>query len=254
MKEVIIGDARLVYADCRDVLPTLGMVDAVITDPPYEAQAHKPMRRTRAQIELGKDDDLGFCAISEDLRKDICDFVSIRCTGWFLAFCQAEGIYPWQEAVTQTGAKYFRSMIWVKPDSSPQFNGQGPAQGYESIVTAWCGKSRQTWNGGGKRGVFTYLCNGKGRQGKHPTEKPVPLMVDLIRLFSNTGDTVLDMFVGSGTTGVAALQLGRKFIGIEKDPEYFEIACRRIQEAWDSRALLRLAEQPKIEQGTLVDK
>lgn len=84
--------------------------------------------------------------------------------------------------------------------------------------------------GGGKRGVFEYYAT-HGRYGGHPTEKPLGLMGELVQLFSNQGATVLDPFMGSGTTGVACARLGRKFIGIELEPKYFEIACRRIEEA-----------------------
>jgi DNA modification methylase len=64
----------------------------------------------------------------------------------------------------------------------------------------------------------------------HPTEKPLPLMKELVRLFTNPGDVIFDPFMGSGSTGVAALELGRKFIGVEKNPEYFALATRRIRE------------------------
>lgn len=70
-----------------------------------------------------------------------------------------------------------------------------------------------------------------GRGGEHPTQKPVALMEYLIRTYTNTGDTVLDNCMGSGTTGVAAVNAGRKFIGIEKDPDYFSIALDRIMDA-----------------------
>lgn len=66
---------------------------------------------------------------------------------------------------------------------------------------------------------------------EHQTRKPLILMKDLVSLFSNRNQTILDPFMGSGTTGVAAVRLGRKFIGIEIEPKYFDIACRRIGEA-----------------------
>jgi site-specific DNA-methyltransferase (adenine-specific) len=75
------------------------------------------------------------------------------------------------------------------------------------------------------------MTNNAERSGLHPTEKPVSLMRELISLFSNFGETILDPFMGSGTTGVAAVKLGRKFIGIEIEPKYFDIACRRISDA-----------------------
>ena len=70
----------------------------------------------------------------------------------------------------------------------------------------------------------------KDYSGLHPTQKPVALMIDLIQTYTNEGDTVLDFTMGSGSTGVACVKTGRKFIGIELDPEYFDIACKRISE------------------------
>ncbi len=141
-------------------------------------------------------------------------------------------------------------MIWVKPDSSPQFNGQMPAMGYESIPLAWCGSGHSKWNGGGRRGVFTHLTNNTDREGTHQTEKPISLMKELIELFTNKDDIILDPFMGSGTTGVACVKLGRKFIGIEIDERYYEIAKRRIQAALDSPDLF--IEQPKKAEQTIL--
>ncbi|TJV20155.1 MAG: site-specific DNA-methyltransferase [Mesorhizobium sp.] len=149
-----------------------------------------------------------------------------------LAFCQVEAVALWRDAMEASGLRYKRGMAWVKPDSSPQFNGQMPAQGYECIAAAWCGRGRSSWNGGGKRGVFTHLTNQPDRDGRHPTEKPLPLMRELLALFSSAGQTVLDPFMGSASTGVACVQQGRPFIGIELDEKYFEIACDRIRKAY----------------------
>ena len=112
----------------------------------------------------------------------------------------------------------------------PRFNGQGAARGFECAVTAWCGPGYRRWNGGGKRGVYTHCVN-IGRQGEHPTEKPLPLMCDLLRDYTMPKHIVCDPFAGSGTTGVAAVKLGRRFIGVERDPRWFDLSCRRISEA-----------------------
>ena len=231
MKPVIIGDATLYLGDCLDILPTLNAVDAVITDPPFEAKAHTDMRRTQKSIKTGENDVIGFAAIDETTRVLVSKFAADRCNGWALFFCQVEAAAVYRDVLNASGAKYKRTMVWIKPDSSPQFNGQGPAQGYESIASAWCGKGASKWNGGGKRGVFVHNCN-QGRFGGHPTEKPAPLMVELLELFTDPRKTILDPFMGSGTTGVAAIQLGRKFIGIEREEKYFNIACKRIEAAY----------------------
>ena len=229
-EKVIIGNAELWHGDCREILPTLPKVDAVITDPPYEAEAHTAMMRTKKSIKSGANDVIDFAAIDEATRQAIAAQAARLCRGWVLLFCQVEATAAWRDAMIAVGAKYRRSMCWVKPDSSPQFNGQGPAQGYECISASWVGEGKSRWNAGGKRGVYEFNCN-TGRYGGHPTEKPVLLMEALLADFTDAGHVVLDPFMGSGTTGVAAHRLGRSFIGCEIHPVYFDIACRRIEDA-----------------------
>jgi len=237
MRIETIGDATLYLGDCLEILPTLDKslgryisFDHVITDPPYETEAHTPMRRTRESNRTGKNVSLDFDSITGLIRKEVCNRLFRMTGGWMLSFCQVEATGKWQEAFNNSGAKYKRSMVWVKPDASPQFNGQSPAQGYECIAAAWLGDGVSLWNGGGKRGVYTFNCT-HGRHGSHPTEKPTALMNALINDFTNSGQIILDPFMGSGTTGVACANLGRKFIGIEIDYKYFDIACERIEAA-----------------------
>lgn len=242
---IIIGSATLYLGDCRDILPMLAPVDAVITDPPYEAEAHAPNRiLERGRTRTMRKRALDFDAMTEELRTALCGWSATHCSGWLLAFCQAEAVAAWRGAMVASGASWRRAMAWVKPDSSPQLSGDRPAQGYESIAAAWCGTGRSVWNGGGRRGVF--VC-GKHDQGhghggaanEHPTQKPLRLMNELVALFSQPGGTVLDCFMGSGTTGVAALAMGRAFIGIEREPRYFDSACRRIEQAVAQRSLFK---------------
>lgn len=84
------------------------------------------------------------------------------------------------------------------------------------------------WNGGGRAGIFRYSVERGAKE--HPTQKPLPLLSEIVTLFSNPGNVILDPFMGSGTTGVACVRLGRKFIGIEIEPKYFDIACKRIDQ------------------------
>jgi site-specific DNA-methyltransferase (adenine-specific) len=238
-REVLAEGVELWLGDCLQVLPTIDRVDHVISDSPYEKEAHRSMRKTQASIKSGQNVDLEFSAIDEDTRDAISHWCSVACDGWALLFCQAEAVGTWRDALEKSGAKYKRTMIWVKPDSSPQFNGQMPAMGYESMPLAWCGTGHPRWNGGGRRGVFTHLTNQPDRDGVHQTEKPLPLMRELVSLFSNPEQVIADPFMGSGTTGVAAVKLGRRFIGIERDPHYYAIAKRRITEAANPARFIR---------------
>lgn len=264
-KVIVIGDATLYLGECRDVLPGI-RCDHVITDPPYEAEAHGSGRRLLGRTAELKDArvreievaPLDFGAMTDELRTHLCAWAAESCSGWLLAFCQAEAVATWRTAMEAGGAKWRRAMVWVKPDSSPQLSGDRPAQGFESIAAAWCGDGPSRWNGGGKRGVFTYGKHdpGMGHGGganEHPTQKPRLLMAELVSLFTSPGELIADPFMGSGTTGVAAIQSGRAFVGIERDPRYFDIACRRISEAWAQRPLFDTAPQRKPEQGTFLE-
>lgn len=238
----ILADGVVCYlGDCREVLPTLGKVDAVVTDPPFEAEAHTLQRRSLGRgSEDGRRDivkaALPFAAIDTAARAEVAREFGRASNGWVLVFCQAEAVDAWRGALEAGGAKYRRAMVWIKPDGMPQFSGDRPGMGYESIVTAWAGNGGSKWNGGGRHGVFTIpkhdAGNGHGGAANpHPTTKPVRLMSELVGLFTNRSETILDPFMGSGTTGVAAVKLGRKFIGIEKHEPYFDIAVRRISDA-----------------------
>jgi site-specific DNA-methyltransferase (adenine-specific) len=107
-------------------------------------------------------------------------------------------------------------------------NGQGPAFAVEPFVTSWCAPGYSRWNGGGRRNMFQHPTNQSDRDGRHPTEKPLSLFAELIGLFTDPGQLICDPFMGSGTTGLACIKRGRRFVGIEKDPKYFDIACERI--------------------------
>lgn len=230
--EHMADGVTLYLGDCREVIGDLDTVDAVLTDPPYETHMHVAKAGAHGIRADGYASPAAVDFSSIDgLRETVTPLLISRCAGWFIAFCTPEGVAPWRDAIEAAGARYKRACIWSKPDAAPQFNGQGPAMGAEMFVTAWCGPSYSRWNGGGRRNVFSHLTNQSTREGTHPTEKPLSLMSEIEWLFTNPSDTILDPFMGSGTTGVAAVKLGRQFIGIETDPKYFTVACRRITEA-----------------------
>lgn len=220
--EMILGDFRMVDLPAR--------VDHVITDPPYERHMHAAKRGEKLFRNDGyaAPQGLDFDAISDDARRAVCELAAARCAGWFMAFCTPEGVAAWRDAIEAAGMKYKRAMPWVKPDSAPQFNGQGPAGACEMMVAAWAGRGHSRWNGGGGRGEFRGPCQPSGRDGRHPTEKPIWLMMNLVRLFTRPGDLILDPFAGGGSTGVAALRLGRRFVGVEVDPKYHAMALDRL--------------------------
>jgi site-specific DNA-methyltransferase (adenine-specific) len=228
-----IGRATLYLGDCLELLPSLGGVDHIISDPPYEAIMHASKSGIKGLVRPDGThhwNPLNFAPIDE-IRDDFVKLASGFCGGWFIAFCTSEGVGRWADAINASPMKYKRACAWVKPDSTPQLNGQGPAQGYECFVCAWAGTGHARWNAGGKRGVYTHCVNGPQRHGEHPTEKPISLMAEILTDFTNDGQTILDPFMGSGTTGIATVKMGRQFIGIEANERYFDIACARIAAA-----------------------
>jgi site-specific DNA-methyltransferase (adenine-specific) len=152
---------------------------------------------------------------------------------WVLVFCDIESAHLWTGALVSTGAlEYLRTCAWQKVNGAPQFTGDRPAVWGEAIVVCHP-KGRKRWNGGGKQGLYAVpTAIDRDRSGLdariHTTQKPVKLMQDLIRDFTDEGETILDPFAGSGTTLFAAARLGRKAIGWEKDPANYAAALERL--------------------------
>lgn len=181
-----IGSATLYLGDCREILPTLGKVDAVVTDPPYPGY------------------DYGW---------PVPDLATLGLS--------SRGFYFWpanQEFPIQFSARH----IWSKSNVCV-----GDVEPYEAIYEV----AGKTFCGVFRNAVINCEMNATINRDEyvaHPTQKPIKLMM---RLVKRTEGDVLDPFMGSGTTGVACARLGRRFIGIEIEPKYFDIACKRIEEA-----------------------
>jgi hypothetical protein len=145
---------------------------------------------------------------------------------WVVVYSDAETTWRWRSALENAGLRYIRTGAWVKPDAMPQMSGDRPAVGFEPCTIAHA-QGPMRWNGGGRPAVWTHgTC--KIDRPDHPCPKPESLMRELVALFSDDGETILDPFMGSGTTLVAAKRLGRKGIGIELEEKYCEIAARRL--------------------------
>lgn len=235
----VIGDAELHLGDCLEILPTIEGISHLCSDPPYESELHNAMGRIKRNDGREMIDDLGFDSVNAQ-RSSIAQAVVKASSGWVILFTLAEGVRAWRDDLQAAGAKWDTTLAWVKPDASPRFNGQGAARGFECAITCWAGKGYRSWNGGGKRGIYTHCVN-TNRQGEHPTEKPVPLMMELVSDYTMPGQIICDPFLGSGTTGVACIQLGRKFIGVEQNERWFDLSCRRLEKAY---AQPRLFDEP----------
>lgn len=235
-------DGIVIYhGDCREILPVLQQVDHVIADPPYEEEAHVKRRRVEKTSGELYYEPVDFDPIDEPTRALVGQELARLASGWILVFCQVEAAMKWR-TVLEPPARYMRTQIWYKVDAPPQFTGDRPGMGYECIVTCFAKRGRPRWNGGGRLGVYSYPTN-KGGTG-HLTEKPLLLMQELITLFTNPGETILDPFMGSGTTLVAAQSLGRKAIGIEIDERWCDAAAKRLQYGSKGAELVAMGQLP----------
>jgi site-specific DNA-methyltransferase (adenine-specific) len=224
IEKVIIGAAELYLGDCREVLEQLEAVDHVITDPPYGEQTHEGARtRVGANGTADNVKSIDFDHVTaEQFIADVDRMVELA-RRWCILTCEWRYI-----AAIEAARDYFvRFGVWVKPNGAPQFTGDRPATGWEAVLICHRTDERKRWNGGGTRAVWTVPTE----SGHHKTQKPLALLSRWIEDFTDVGELVLDPFMGSGSTGVAALSKGRRFIGIEQDPEHFETACWRIERA-----------------------
>jgi site-specific DNA-methyltransferase (adenine-specific) len=216
--KVEIGNATLYLGDCMDILPTLDKVDAVITDPPYGIDV--------GSMGMGKGKKSTIFEKFDWDKEPPTDFLIAKC------LASADIAIIW-------GGNYFTlppSGCWLAWDKVQQFSGA-------DLELAWTNLCKPTKAFRMSR-VEAYANIDK----QHPTQKPLLLMKWCIEQ-ANKPEKILDPFMGSGTTGVAAIQMGRKFIGIEREPKYFDIACERIEAA--SKQVDMFIEQPKQEQEAM---
>lgn len=216
---VIVGDSQRILPVLR--LPPGRRVHAFL-DPPYEAEAHQNARTMAGggPAPLAID----FAAITPGLRFDTSRQLARLATDWVLVFCQLEALGLWKRDLETAGARWMRSQTWVRTDGTPQLTGDRPAQGSEGIATAWAGAGRPSWNAGGARGTYTHGVVRVDR--KHATQKPLPLLREVVRRFFNPGDVVIDPFCGSGAHLIAARGHGCSVIGIERDYAHADGAAK----------------------------
>ena len=202
MKPVIIGDATLYHGDCLEILPTLDKVDAVVTDPPYGTGC-----APRGGKQAGTIDP----STSQHPEWDVfcTEWIALVVTPAIAVFCPTKRVRDVLEAIDGND-----QYIYVKTNPNPL------GTSIEVCVVRGFG-----WNP--PQHITAYNAfNGQ----VHPTQKPVEVMEFVCS--RAPGDSVLDPYMGSGTTGVACANLGRKFIGIELERKYFDIACERIDAAY----------------------
>jgi DNA modification methylase len=215
-----IGDATLYLGDCGDVLPSLGRVDAVVTDPPYGigqdgGRGHRKRSRARVQEKRSWD--------ATRPAPDVFDRL--------LGMSDEQIIW---------GGNYFADLL--PPTMGWLYWSKLIGGDFSDGELAWTSRNRA---------LKEFSHRKTNSEMEHPTQKPIELMRWCLGFVPNAR-LVLDPFMGSGTTGVACANLGRRFIGIEREPAYFDIACRRIEEAYRQPRLFD-EPAPKPMQPSLLD-
>ena len=233
----VFGDSRAVLfcGDCLEILPTLaaGSVDAVVTDPPYSSGTRregakgvrKSMNRTTGDGDWFGSDSMTTGGFVWTMRCVASQSKRLLCRGGhLLCFIDWRMSASLAAAVESTDMRNLGFLVWNKMafGMGAYFRNQ-----HELILHFSHGKTRPVF----RHDMGNVLSYPRLRGCDHDTEKPVDLMKDLVSTVSGPGEVVGDWFMGSGTTGVAAVQLGRRFIGIEIDPAYFKIAHQRIRDA-----------------------
>ena len=224
--KIEIGNATLYLGDCMDILPTLEKVDAVITDPPYGESTHSNAKSNRGIGHGNKTIDFNSMT-AEELNKTLVLCGEI-CDRWLVSTMEWKHIAKF-DTNPPINWELVRFGVWVKTNPMPQISADRPAHGWEGIAYMHSTKGqKKRWNGGGAHGNYV---GALVSDGVHPTGKPLALFLKFVDRFTENGNIILDPFMGSGTTGVAAVQMDRKFIGIEREKKYFDIACERIENA-----------------------
>jgi site-specific DNA-methyltransferase (adenine-specific) len=251
VKVEIIGDATLYHGDCRDILPTICPVQAVITDPPYGMTDTHWDRDAPVDVwgvlKPGREDAVFILTASQPFTSEVVmgNRKDFRCEWiWEKNAGSNFGTVKWQPMKEHESILVFSK---ATPRYSPIMEPRAPSGAarvktvvnYDSQPEAYSGV---TGKASSLRPDLRYprsIQKFNRERGLHPNQKPVALIEYFIRTYTEPGDLICDPFMGSGTTGVAALNLGRRFVGIEAEAKYFEAAVWRMgggpnQQLWSA--------------------
>ena len=221
------GDSKTILSE----IPS-GSIDLILTDPPYNLSSYSTGNLSFSWRKELNNDLADWDKIKFEPKEWLLEFKRvIKNTGNIFVFTSYNLLGKWHEAFDPEFDS-FQYMVWHKTNPAPKVRRAGFLNSCELIVCMW--NKSHTWNftklSEMHNFIETSICMGKERVKKpvQPTQKPIKVLQHILRIASNRGDTVLDPFMGVGSTGVAALALGRKFIGIEIDKDYFIAAKERI--------------------------
>ena len=231
MNPVIIGNATLYNADCREILPMLTEFDAVVTDPPYG------IKNKFGETKLYGSRNMQFHFDTDDVTEEVVIpalSLAFKLVKAFHCFCDPEqfaGIAKMARALGFTPKPFAK----IKACPPPPMPGNWWPSGFELAMYGYRPGAYFGDPSGKRVNLITADAYRHGIRADekvdHPTQKWLPMMNYLVQTLVQLGGTALDPFMGSGTTGVASVQMDRKFIGIELDNKYFDISCKRIEDA-----------------------
>jgi site-specific DNA-methyltransferase (adenine-specific) len=274
-----IGSCTLYLGDCMEVMPTLGKFDAILTDPPYGTTACKwdsvvPFEPMWEQVwRVLKPNGAAVFTASQPFTSALVMSSPVffkyqwvwqknRATGHVHAKNKPmkihEDVCVFSKGVTLHEGQSQNRMVYYPQGLTGLPDGTKRRTRNDAGDDAVMGRRKShretiTTHTGYPVSVIEFPVDVNNGVRVHPTQKPVALMEYLIRTYTNEGETVLDFTMGSGTTGVACAKLGRTFTGIEMDPDYFDIACKRIEDAYKQPDML-VAPDNTTEQLSILDE
>lgn len=238
IREERIGGQRLILGDCLQVMPTLRRFDAVVTDPPYGNGNHDGDWNARLNEHRGLEDRPIANDGAEEMRAVVDGALTLavalmpKKASACCCFCGGGGgprpVFAWlADRMDRGGLAFFHSVIWDKrnPGLGQRFRRQ-----HEMLMISHRVGGKLLW-ADGQPPVPNIISMMPPRERAHPNEKPLRLIEMLVGYLSNRGQAILDPFMGSGTTLVACQRMGRAGTGVEIDPDYFDTACKRVDEA-----------------------
>ena len=262
-----IGDATLYLGDCREILPSLGRVDAVVTSPPYNQLASllKPSTGLWGKSDggAGFPDKWKADGYADDKPESEYQFDQNSLFALIREACSPTASLFYNHQIRWRDGIILHPILWFHPDGwrlrseiiwdrcgGMMFNARMFVR-FDERILWFTASDKWKWNQE-STGDSTIWRIPKEQNKEHPVAFPLELPIRCIRATTDRADTVMDPFCGGGTTGVAAVKLGRKFIGIEIEEKYFDKACRRIELA--ARQPDMFTEKPKpVQQMNLLD-
>lgn len=227
--------SKLVNTDCMEYMKNIpnNCIDLILTDPPYNIAQYSTGNISLPGREALNNDIAGWDNVPLDPGNLLYDFKRIiKPDGNIFVFTSYNLIGKWHDAF-DSEFDTFQFFIWHKTNPAPKIYKNGFLNSCEMIICLW--NKGHKWNFSKQNEMHNFfespICMPpeRLRKPKHPAQKPVKLLSHIINIASNPGDIVFDPFMGVGSTGVAARECGRRFVGCEIDKSYYDAACLRIR-------------------------